>query len=92
MCNCFYRFKLVLVNKLKIRAKKIAEKQQIKPFLTFFFGWNYSSFFKNPVNYKKCVGTVELYMVSLFLASLMKYLSLISLKKWPKTVNLGIFF
>ena len=60
---------------LKDKSKKMAEKRQIKLFLAFFFAWNCSSNFKKLVNYKKSVGTVELHMVSPFLASLIKYLT-----------------
>ena len=52
----------------------------LSSFSAFFFVLNCSSYFKKPVNYKKCVGTVGLHVVLTFLAILMKYLSLKSLK------------
>ena len=57
----------------KDKSRKMAEKRQIKPFFSIFFAWNYFGNFKKPVNYKKCMGTVELHLVLPFWASLMKY-------------------
>ena len=59
--------------------------------LTFFLPEIVLATSKTLLNYKKCVGTVELHIVSLVLASLMKCLSLKSLKNDLKS-KFRVFF